>query len=230
MSTILYCSIITTKEKQRIAESINYSRFKMEIKQLLPLIEKGIVSDSLEFDDNYLTYIRLKEITILTISPKKLGTEKPSNFLELVINKIANIYGGLKQLNEKITKSELCLQDQLGPQIENTIREFNSNKEVLLNLNNDVHEIRQDLKTAYKQAVNNVGTLDEALITAEKLKDNAKVYNKNANTLKKKTACCGRPCVIKLTIIIVIFVSLAAAYLIFAFIRCGNINILCNKE
>jgi hypothetical protein len=105
--SILYCSILTTKEKLKVAESANYVRFKMQIKSLLPAIEKGVISDSLLYDDNYLTYVRLKEIIIICISPKRYGTEKPGLFLETMINTISNIFGGIKQLSERITKGEL---------------------------------------------------------------------------------------------------------------------------
>jgi hypothetical protein len=229
--SILYASILATKDKLKLAESSNFARFKMQIKSLLPSIEKGVISDSIEYDDNYLTYVRLKELIILCISPKRYGTEKPSLFLETLINRISNIYGGIKQLCERITKAELCLQEQLGPQIESIIKEFDTGRDRIQGISDDVEEIKGDLKNTYKQVVNNVGTLDQALLNAEKLKDNAGVYKKNANTLKKKTACCGSsPCVIKLTIAIVVIVALVAAYFIMAFIHCNSINIFCKEN
>jgi hypothetical protein len=229
--SIYYCAILTTKNKLKVAESANFKQYKMQYKSLLPEIERGVVSDHVEFDDNYFTYIKSKEIILVSISPKRLGTEKPSLFLETLVNKIANIYGGIKQFSERVTDKELCLQEQLGPQIEITIKEFESGFEgsraKVQNINKDVEEIKGDLKKAYKQAVGNIGNLDEVLITSEKLKDNAKVYNKNARKLKNQTSCCS-PCVIKLSILFGILTVLGTAYVIVAFVRCGNINAFCD--
>lgn len=231
--SILYCSIILNGDKHKLAETKDGKQFKMQIKNLLPQILKGIVSDRLEFENYYLTYIRLKEITFICVSLKKLGEERPRKFIETLINKLISTYGGVKELLDKCDLKELSLQKELSIPLENHIEDYNTGVDVQLyridEMKTDVDDIKQDLKKGVKQAAQNLGDLNEILLTTKRVKDNAKAFRKDAREAEGATRFCCKPWVKRLFIILAIIVFLGLAYIVAAIIRCNNFNLFCSK-
>jgi hypothetical protein len=243
--SVLYCALVSNKEKVKIAQSSSGRTFELQIKTIIPQIFKNSVIDRLEFDDNFLTYTRSKEVTFLCISPKRLGEERPRKFLEILINKLVSRnfieeYGGdLNDLVESEKKKgnikELALQLSLGNYIETQINNFNSGAEdsllTIKDIQKDVNQVSKTIRGAIIQQSKNINELNENLLpTTEKIKTESIFYKKNIRKIEGETRFCCKPWVIKTTITICTIILLFIIYTIVAYTRCGNFNAFCEDK
>jgi hypothetical protein len=226
--SITYSSIIKSKDNIKIAESSNFIKYKMWIKNILPEISKGITSDRFELEDNYLTYIKTKEVIFLCISGKKFSTDRPNKFLEVLIARVNKMYENLSIMVEK-TKKELSLSEEIN--IDNIINEFNSGLEKGFDqievINTEVGEIKNELKHGINQIVKNLNTLDEALLTSNTLKKNANFFKKQTKEIKNRSYCCCRPWIFWVSITLTTLLTLFIIYVVISVIRCGDLKITC---
>jgi hypothetical protein len=229
--SILYSSLISNKERNKIAESSNGKMYRMQIKNVLPQIYDSNINDRLECDGNFITWFRTKGIIFLAISPKRIGEERPRTFIEILINKLVKISG--KDFIQDITAGNKIPEEDLVKLIDKQIEDFNTGLEdkalLVENIDKDVVEIKKDLKVAIKKVVENQNDLEEILVTSNKLKKDAKTYKNAAKELEEETRFCCKPIVIKITISFSILVVIALIYIIISLVRCGNLNIACSS-
>jgi hypothetical protein len=243
--SVLYCALVSNKEKVKIAQSSSGRTFELQIKTIIPQIFKNSVIDRLEFDDNFLTYTRSKEVTFLCISPKRLGEERPRKFLELLINKLVSRnfieeYGGdindlLESEKKKGNIKELALQLSIGNYIDTQINNFNSGAEdsllTIKDIQKDVNQVSKTIRGAIIQQSKNINELNENLLpTTEKIKTESIFYKKNVKIVEGETRFCCKPWVIKTTITIGTIILLFVIYSIVAYTRCGNFNAFCQDK
>jgi hypothetical protein len=240
--SVLYCSLVSNKEKVKIVQSSSGRTFELQIKTIIPQMLKNSAIDRIEFDDNYLTYTRSKEITYLCISPKRLGEERPRKFIEILINKLVSrnfieenggdISDLLESEKKKGSLKELSLQSSLGSYIDNQINNFNSGAEdsllAIKDIQKDVNLISKNIQGALIQQSKNINELNEKLLpTSEKIKTESIFLKKNVKKVEGETRFCCKPWVIKTTITIGTVILLLIIYTIVAYTRCGNFNAFC---
>lgn len=243
--SVLYCALVSNKEKVKIAQSSSGRTFELQIKSIIPQIFKNSVSDRIEFDDNFLTYTRTKEVTFLCISPKRLGEERPRKFIEFFINKFISrdfLEEYRVELSELIEiekrKSgviELFLQNKLGNFIDRQITNFNSGVEDSLlqikDLQKDVDGLKNNIKDALYKESKNLEDLNQNLLqTSEKIKSDSIFYKKKTKEIEGETRFCCKPWVIKTTITMGIILGISLVYFIVAYVRCGGVNAFCDSD
>jgi hypothetical protein len=235
--SILYCSIISIKQKVKVAESKSGKEFLIQVKNMYSQILKGSARDRLILDKHFLTYRKTPELIYLCISPERIGEDRPRLFIETLFSNIHTEVSSLlsDQVQNKKSVKELIFQSQIQPAIEKQMDNFNTGLE---NSNMITRDIQKDvdtglkpiLRTAIKDQVENLGDLETDLIPkATNLKKNANIFRKEGKELEGRTRFCCKPWVIRFFIIIGSILLSVLIYIIVAFVRCNDLNAFCKK-
>jgi hypothetical protein len=235
--SILYCSIISVKQKVKIAESRIGKEFLIQVKNMYSQILKGSARDRLMLDKHFLTYRKTPELIYLCVSPERIGEERPRLFIETLFSSIHNEMSSLLSdlTKNKQSIKELIFQSQIQPAIERQMDNFNTGIEnsnlIIRDINKDVDNgIKPILRTAIKDQVENLGDLETDLIPkATNLKKNSKVFKKEGKELEGRTRFCCKPWVIRFFIIVGSILFSILIYIIVALVRCNDLNAFCTK-
>lgn len=224
--SILYCSLVLTKENIKVAQSSKGSFYDMQIRNNMTQIKEGSVNDRINFDDKIITYTRSKEIIFIAISLAKYGENLGRRFIEHLINRIVDL-GNIKEMLSQVKLKELCLQTKLEPVIDECMSKFNSDDNMRIReIQSDVDEIKLDLKKGLTNLRTNIEDLDELDKQAKKIKLLGKEVRDDAKKAKENSRCC-KPWMVITIIIASVILGLVLIYGVISLIRCGDLNIAC---
>ncbi len=229
--SINYCCLIAKKEKILLAESTGSTSSWTRINLLLQSITKNQAkSGQIEIEnEQMLTYAKSKDLIFICRTTTNQGTDRPSRFLEELINLLKAEFGTLDNIINLATNT-LCLQRRLGGRFDGLIKDFetniNINKELFKDVNNELDEIKSTMNKNIKNMLKENDCLDELLIKSKKLEAEAIVIENEAKVLEQQTRCLKPWMAYTLIFLLVCGII----YVILALVRCGNLSITCNNE
>jgi hypothetical protein len=229
--SILYASIIKIKANQKIAESKNYTTYKIQIKTMMPEILSGINIDRFELIDNFLSYIKSNGVIFLCISDKRFGGEKPSIFLQSMIGKVVGLYGTINAMVDK-NNTDLYLNNEINIDaiISDYITGIEESIKQVHDLNKDVLNIKQEVKNNIKVVYNNVNKLEEALLNSDNIKLNADDFKKKTKKLEEQSRPCCTPFIKFTSYTFLALLLLFAIYAIASLIKCDSLDLFCDSS
>lgn len=229
--SINYCCLLAKKEKILLAESTSYPSSWTRINLLLQsIIKNQAKSGQIEIEnEQMLTYAKSKDLLFICRTTTNQGTERPSRFLEELINLLKAEFGNLDSIINLATNT-LCLQRRLGSKFDGLLKDFetniNTNKELFKEMTNELDEIKSTMNRNIKNMLKENDCLDELLIKSKKLEAEAVIMDAEAKELEQTTRCL-KPWMAYTLIFLLVC---AIIYVILALVRCGNLSISCNKE
>ena len=231
-----YCCIIARKEYTLMAQSTTSSSSWNRIKPLLKKIsENKTTAGKIEIEnDLILSWAKSRHIIFMCRSPVGNGQEeRTERFLESLINLIKAEFGNLENIidkNKGVTL--LCLQSRLETKLDNLIQDYKPQDQLqrsktdLNMISNDINELKNQMNINIKTILKDNNNLDELLIKSQKIDTKAIEMVKEVEKIEIETQCI-KPWMIYS--VIAFFVS-GIIYIIFALVRCGNLNIICVNE
>ncbi len=106
---------------------------------------------------------------------------------------------------------------------------MNGEKANVKDVQKDVNEIKADLRQNLRAVVHNIEDLNELDKRAQRLRLLGNDMKIEAAQVRNDTKCC-KPWMIKTIIIVTTIMTLALVYVILSILRCGDLNITCQKE
>lgn len=232
---ILYCEIIHIKHKKIIAESTKGSKFNLEVKSLYNEIFSKISKDQISIDDkNFISYQKIKDFAFVVVSKKTSKKDEAFIFIKELIKNIEINIKPIKKLVEDFSEIFYNTQEEkLRKIIDEIISLFNSDdpeKQIIAVIQKDVEEVKDKMKNNIEKQIENIETLEDPLIKAENIKNQANLFRRNTKKeLKRSEGFCVKFKKIWL-ILLGIFAVLIILYVSISLIRCKSLNLFCDTS
>jgi hypothetical protein len=232
--SISYCSLYSKPDKILLAESTSVNSPDHRIHNLLgTIIKSNNLTDIIEIENKQLvTYLKAKKLILICTSHKDDGEERPKRFMEQFFTKIKNIYPDIGTVipSQPQYVFKLCLQSQLGKELNGLIESFDTgiykNKALVMQINHDLNDIKTDITIGIKKVVKGNEDMQQLLLTSQKISSGAKEYYENVVELEKETRCL-KPWMVY---VLIGMFALLVVYVVFALYRCGNLSMFCEKK
>lgn len=177
-----YCGIYTnTKELICLGESKD-QKLKPIIRTKLTQILEEPKSKKLELKGNthfFLTFLKIPDNKIIIC----IGDMSDKDMKNL----ISKVFSSISQYDKKSPSklSNNALYNDYSNIIENILKENDSGKRIISEINNDIANLKIDTKKNIKSVLNAQTDLNELLVKSDNIKDDAFEYQSNACELKK---------------------------------------------
>jgi len=158
-----------------------------------------------------------------------MGEERSNRFMITLVEFLKSEYGNIDYISEKVANLEnLCLQKDLGPKLDHLLSDFDTgiykNKEKIKEMISDVNLIKSNVNISIKHMLQEHDNLDELLLKSKHLDEDALKMRNESKQLEIETRCIKPWLAYTL---IFLFVGVIV-YVVFAFVRCGNLRIICD--
>lgn len=231
--SIHYCCLLTNSDNNiLLAESTTkgISEF-LKLSIYFKDIKKGKATGKFLMDKDSTHYLKCKNIIFIVITDLSIEEDKPERFLDYFVHTVLREFGQFENVT-KVSGEIIKYQHQgkLVDKLNSLVKSFgthlyNSKKKVV-GIETEIAETKMYLKEGIKKALQNNEDLGELLLTTDNVLIGAEIYAKNAKDLKNSTKCC-RPWIV----VTIVIISLIAAYLIIALLRCGVFyNFWCSDD
>jgi hypothetical protein len=226
--SILYCTIILIKNQLLLSEFIKLKECRQQVKNLNSQILNGDIRGKILKDKLYFTFVKTSQVVYLCTSPESIGENKPREFIDTLYNEINVLILELLEVEEKKKENlkDFVFQDKLKGPIEKLMDFYNSGLQddtsIIKEIQKDVDELSRalsiDIINFQKNSINDEEILKIKPGYIEELRE---------PFIKKKKQFYFKSSVTKTLIYFLCFSTVIVIYIVFALLKCGNLNPTC---